>query len=109
MKNKHLQIYLLIFNLYFGLSKLICQFVKWMVGVMLVSRKVKTKRNRAIGLLFFPLFVMIGFIGWCMYAMDGKGKPKQKTTNPKLKAEKENVTLMPIVFEEQKEQECIMN
>jgi len=58
--------------------------------------KVKRKRNRLLAIMLFPELIFIGFIGWCLYSM-GNRKPKQQRTPNK----KDNVTLMPIVFEDQ--------
>jgi hypothetical protein len=46
--------------------------------------------------MLFPEIIFIGFIGWCLYSM-GDRKPKQQRMHNK----KDNVTMMPIVFEDQ--------
>ena len=53
-------------------------------------------------LILLPALTFIGAIGWCMYAISKRKPTWQKATN-RRPAEKENVTLVPIVFEEQQE------
>jgi hypothetical protein len=49
-------------------------------------------------ILLLPALIFIGFIGWCMYSM---GNPKPKRQKPSYK--RDNVTLLPIVFEDQQQ------
>jgi hypothetical protein len=64
----------------------------------LEHRRVKRKRNRTLAILLFPVLIFIGFIGWCMYSM-GDPKPKRQ----KAPYKNDNVTLIPIVFEDQQQ------
>jgi hypothetical protein len=49
-------------------------------------------------IMLLPALIFIGFMGWCMYALDN-----QKHTQKKLQNTKDNVTLVPIIFEEQEQ------
>jgi hypothetical protein len=73
------------------------------IGAKLVSRKVKRKRSKALIIMLLPALIFIGVIGWDMYSIDNR-KPKPTHRRP---VEKDNVTLLPIVFEEQQEKKSI--
>jgi hypothetical protein len=49
-------------------------------------------------IMLLPALILIGFMGWCMYAMDN-----QKLTQKKPQNTRDNVTLLPIIFEEQEQ------
>jgi hypothetical protein len=48
--------------------------------------------------MLLPALIFIGFMGWCMYALGS-----QKHTQKKLQNTKDNVTLVPLIFEEQEQ------
>jgi len=60
-------------------------------------KKSRRKRSNAMALLLLPALIFIFFLGWSMYWTGNKKDQKHaKTKAP----EKENVTLLPAVFEE---------
>jgi len=67
--------------------------------VKLVSRKVKSKHSRGALIMLLPALVFIGVIGWCMYALGDNHKTTQH--EPTRPTKKDNVTLLPIILEEQ--------
>jgi hypothetical protein len=70
---------------------------KWLMGSDLVHPRVRRKRSRGLVILLLPALIFIGLLGWCMMMIDDNHKP----TRPKRPAQKDHVTLIPIVFEEQ--------
>jgi hypothetical protein len=50
-------------------------------------------------MMLLPALIFIGAIGWLMYTLGNLEKPHTPRKPPK----KDNVTLIPIVFEEQQE------
>jgi len=69
---------------------------------MLVQPRVKRKRSRALKILLLPAFIFIGAIGWCLYTLGDRKTANRKPTYRKP-VEKDNVTLLPIILEEQQE------
>ena len=66
------------------------------LGENLATKKVKRKRSK-LTLLALPILVFIFFMGWSMYWIGDRKRPKAKNR----KAPKEdNVTLLPIIPEE---------
>jgi len=66
----------------------------------LVDSKGKRKRNRGVTMALLPVLAFIFLIGWCMYWAGGrkrKEKPEAKTP------QKDNVTLLPAIFEDSQE------
>lgn len=60
-------------------------------------KKSRRKRSNRMAFLLLPALIFIFFMGWSMYWTGSKKTQK----HPKTKAlEKENVTLLPAVFEE---------
>ncbi|MGA3112026.1 MAG: hypothetical protein ABSE15_08345 [Candidatus Bathyarchaeia archaeon] len=60
-------------------------------------KKRRRKRSNIIALLFLPALIFIFFIGWSQYWIGDQKRPQRKNrTTPK----KDNVTLLPAVFEE---------
>ena len=53
-------------------------------------------------MVLLPALIFIGGIGWCMYTLDSRKPTRQKPTQ-RRRAEKDNVTFLPIVFEEKQE------
>jgi len=49
--------------------------------------------------MLLPALIFIGIMGWLMYTL---GNP-EKTEAPRKSPKKDNVTLLPIIFEEQHE------
>jgi hypothetical protein len=49
--------------------------------------------------MLLPALIFIGVMGWLMYTLDSP----EKTAAPNKPRKKENVTLLPVVFEEQQE------
>jgi hypothetical protein len=72
---------------------------EWLLGLKLVHLKVKRKRSRGLVTLLLPALIFVGVIGWLMYTLGNKEKPQVTRKSPR----KDNVTLLPIVFEEQEE------
>jgi len=72
-------------------------------GAKLATSKGKRKRNRTLIILLFPILMITFAIGWCLCCIgDQKRTDKTQRKNPK----KDNVSILPVVFEEERE---IMN
>jgi hypothetical protein len=69
--------------------------------VKLVSRKVRSKHSRFALILLLPALIFIGGAGWCLYALGDNHKAIQR--EPIRSTQKDNVTLLPIILEEQQE------
>lgn len=72
----------------------------------MATSKGKRKRNKAMIIMLLPMLIVIFIIGWFMYWMgDEKRTDKIQHKPPKQQKqpEKDNVTIMPIVFEEPQE------
>jgi len=66
----------------------------------LVAPKSKRKRNKAVVALLLPALIFIAIIGWAMYWIGGQKKPNKIQCKP---VEKDNVSITPIVYEENQE------
>jgi hypothetical protein len=53
--------------------------------------------------MLLPALILIGVMGWFMYSIDNNRKPTRRKPTHRRPAEKDNVTLLPIIFEEQQE------
>ncbi len=69
-----------------------------MTGVELVSRRTRHRRKR-LTIILLPVLIFIAVIGWLMYTFGSPKKPKA----PRKSTKKDNVTLMPIIFEEEQQ------
>ena len=59
--------------------------------------KKRRKRSKATKVILFPVLIVIYAIGWCLFwAGDRKATSKKKHKNPT----KQNLTLLPIILEE---------
>jgi flagellar basal body-associated protein FliL len=67
---------------------------------MLVTIKSKRKRSKAMMIILLPVLIFMFVIGWCMYWM---GSQKRTGKTQRKPPEKDNVTIMPIIFEETQE------
>jgi len=67
---------------------------------MLVTSKSRRKRGKAITIMLLPLVVIMFVVGWCLYWIGSQKRTGKAQRKP---AEKEHVTIMPIVFEENQE------
>lgn len=65
-----------------------------------VNEKGKRKRNKVMTFLLLPALISIFLMGWGLYSMDyQKGNYIIQNKLPK----KDNVTIMPIAFDEKQE------
>jgi len=72
----------------------------------LATSKGKRKRNKTMTIMLLPMLIVIFIIGWFMYWMgDEKRSTKTQHKPPKQheQPEKDNVTILPIIFEEPQE------
>jgi len=65
---------------------------------MLVTSK--RKRSRAMIIMLLPLLIFVFIIGWSMYWI---GNQKRNGKTQRKPPRKDNVTIMPIIFEEPQE------
>jgi hypothetical protein len=58
-------------------------------------------------IMLFPALIVIFLIGWCMYCIGDRKKPEKIQRKPIKKDNlRDDVTIMPIIYEEKQE---IMN
>jgi preprotein translocase subunit YajC len=72
----------------------------------LATSKGKRKRNKTMTIMLLPMLIVIFIIGWFIYWMgDEKRSDKIQHKLPKQheQPEKDNVTILPIIFEEPQE------
>ncbi|MGO8807285.1 MAG: hypothetical protein ACLQO7_11915 [Candidatus Bathyarchaeia archaeon] len=63
----------------------------------MATKKLMRKRKNTLAILLLPALIFVFFMGWCMYwAGDKKDQKHLNRREPK----KDNVTLLPAVFEE---------
>jgi hypothetical protein len=81
-------------------SKLIFLFTLSKSGIKLLSTKVKHKRSKTTVIMLLPGLIFIAIIGWCMYCIGD-----QKRVYPKGHkiVEKDNVTIMPMIYQEKQD------
>jgi len=65
-----------------------------------VPKIFKRKRNKALTVMFLPILIFVGFIGWCMYSI-GSRKPKRSVKSKST--QNDYVTFLPNVLEEPQE------
>ena len=82
---------------------LIFSFNRVLAGARLVHQRVKRRRNRLLVIMLLPAAALIGFIGWCLYVLGDQKKATKRKTAPVKPYKKDNVTLMPIILDEQEE------
>jgi hypothetical protein len=63
----------------------------------LATKKSRRKRKNTLKILLLPALIFVFFMGWCMYWAGDK--KDQKHLNRKV-PNKDNVTLLPAIFEE---------
>lgn len=53
-------------------------------------------------IMLLPMLIVIFFIGWVMYFMGGekRGDKMHKSSKQRKQPEQDNVTFMPVIFEE---------
>ena len=66
----------------------------------MATNRGKLKRNKAMIFVLLPAFVFFFIFGWSMYWI---GDQKRTDTIQRKQPKKDNVTLMPMVFEEPQE------
>ena len=66
----------------------------------MVTSKSKRKRSKAMTIMLLPLLIFMFIIGWCMYWI---GNQKRMRKKQRKQSEKDNVTIMSIIFEETEE------
>jgi len=72
----------------------------------LAASKRRHKRNKAMRIMLLPVMIFMFLIGWSMYWIGNRKRPVKRQRKP-LKKEKDNVkdnvTVIPIVYEEPEE------
>ncbi|HYA77134.1 MAG TPA: hypothetical protein VEF91_00290 [Verrucomicrobiae bacterium] len=66
----------------------------------MVASKRKHKRSNYSITMLLPAILFIFLIGWCMYCIGNQERPDKKQHKP---LKEENVTIMPILYEETQE------
>ena len=61
----------------------------------------KRKRSKTLTILLFPVLAIIFIIGFCMYYIGDREKPKTKTASKQ--SNKDDISILPIILEEQEE------
>jgi flagellar basal body-associated protein FliL len=70
------------------------------------ARKGKRERSKAMTIILLPMLIVIFFIGWVMYWVGNEkrgDKMQRKSPTQRKQPEQDNVTFMPIIFEEPEE------
>jgi len=67
----------------------------------MANSKNKRRQRKRFSFLLFPIIAFVFLLGWCLYSTGGNKRKKQAT--PKRPPKKDNVTILPIILEENEE------
>ncbi len=71
----------------------------------MVANRRRSKRSKAIKIMFLPLLSFMFIIGWSMAWLGHKKENKSQHKISENAPKTDNVTIMPIVFEDQEQLE----
>ena len=72
------------------------------LGAMLDNQRPRRKRSKGLIIILLPAFIIIGAIGWLLISLDHqKTAPQNKTRRKVISSDKENISFVPIIFEDQ--------